>query len=174
MTPSHRTPALHVSDPSPWFPDNPAGATLASSHMPSSLQWLCTFAAFADSGGMVSGDTLAQRLADAASRAGDISQTQTISLVARWIVSRAVVTVMGPQGCMLPMFQFDLTTCTPKSSMAPVLAELNGVFNDVELALWFVSSNNWLDGEQPAMVMHKDLPGVLQAARADRFLARGH
>jgi len=174
MTPSRQTPALHVNDPSPWFRDTPAQKMFACNNVPSSLQWLYTSAAFADSGGMISGDTLAQRLADAASQAGDVSSSQTISLVARWIVSKAVVTVMGPRGCMLPMFQFDLASSTPKSSMAPVLAELHGVFNDVELALWFVSANHWLNGEHPAVVMHRNLPGVLQAARADRLMARGH
>jgi hypothetical protein len=58
--------------------------------------------------------------------------------------------------------------------MAPVLAELRGVFDEAELALWFVSPNDWLAGDRPAMVMHKNLPGVLHAARADRYLANGH
>jgi hypothetical protein len=75
---------------------------------------------------------------------------------------------------MLPMFQFDLTTATVKPSMAPVLAELRGVFDEAELALWFVSPNDWLAGDRPAMVMHQNLPGVLHAARANRYLASGH
>jgi hypothetical protein len=123
---------------------------------------------------MISGDELAQRLTDSALSAGGANGLQAISLVARWIVSRSVVTVLGPQGWMLPMFQFDQATATPKPTMAPVLAELRGVFDEAELALWFVSSNDWLKGDRPAMVMHKNLPGVLHAARADRFLARGH
>jgi hypothetical protein len=94
--------------------------------------------------------------------------------VARWIVSQAVVALLGPRGWMLPMFQFDVVTAMPKPSMAPVLAALRGVFDQAELALWFVSSNNWLEGGRPAMVIHKNLPGVLHAARADRYLARGH
>lgn len=142
--------------------------------MPISFQWLTTCAAFGDSGGMTSGDELAQRLVDSAAPAGGASGGQAISLVARWIVSRAVVRVLGPRGWMLPMFQFDLATATIKPSMAPVLAELHGIFDDAELALWFVSSNHWLEGDRPAMVMHKNLPGVLHAARADRYVARGH
>jgi len=123
---------------------------------------------------MISGDELAQRLLDSALRAGGADGLQATSMVARWIVSRSVVTVMGPNGWMLPMFQFDQATATPKPSMAPVLSELRGVFDEAELALWFVSSNDWLKGDRPAMVMHKNLPGVLHAARADRYLARGH
>jgi len=123
---------------------------------------------------MVSGDELVQRLVDLAVRAGGADGLQATSMVARWIVSRSVVTVMGPHGWMLPIFQFDQATATPKPSMAPVLAELRGVFADAELALWFVSSNDWLKGDRPAMVMDKNLPGVLHAARADRYLVRGH
>jgi len=123
---------------------------------------------------MLSGDDLAQRLLDSALGAGGAGGLQAISMVARWIVSRSVVAVMGPHGWMLPMFQFDQVTATPKPSMAPVLAELRGVFDEAELALWFVSSNDWLKGDRPAMVMHQNLPGVLHAARVDRYLARGH
>lgn len=123
---------------------------------------------------MVSGEELAQRLVDSALSAGGADGFQAPSLVTRWIVSRSVVTVMGPQGWMLPMFQFDQATATPKPSMAPVLAELRGVFHEAELALWFVSSNDWLQGDRPAVVMHKNLPVVLHAARADRYLARGY
>ena len=142
--------------------------------LPFSFQWLSTCAAFADTGGMASGDELAQRLIESASHAGGASDLQATSLVARWILSRAVVKVLGPHGWMLPMFQFDLATATLKPSMAPVLSALRGVFDDAELALWFVSSNQWLKGDRPAMVMHKNLPGALHAACADRYLARGH
>lgn len=138
------------------------------------FHWLSTCAAFADSGGMVSGEELAQRLADSAVQAGGADSLQARSLVARWIVSRSVVKVLGPQGWMLPLFQFDTATATPRPSMAPVLSELRGVFIEAELALWFVSSNDWLRGDRPAMVMNKNLPAVLRAARADRFLARGY
>jgi hypothetical protein len=174
MTLSLQTHQLHQSTPDPWSESQPTVEAPAWNALPFSFHWLSTCAAFADSGGMVSGDDLAQRLVDSALRAGGADGLQATSLVARWIVSRSVVTVMGPHGWMLPMFQFDQATATPKPSMAPVLAVLRGVFADAELALWFVSSNDWLKGDRPAMVMHKNLPGVLHAARADRFLARGH
>ena len=142
--------------------------------MPSSFHWLSTCAAFANSGGMASADELAQRLVDSASNVGGANGLQATALVARWIVSRSVVTVLEPHGWMLPVFQFNPVTASPKPSMAPVLATLHGVFDEAELALWFVSSNDWLKGDRPAMVMHQNLPGVLHAARADRYLARGH
>jgi hypothetical protein len=152
----------------------PTAEAPAWNALPFSFHWLSTCAAFADSGGMASGDELVQRLVDSAVSAGGTDGLQATSMVARWIVSRSVVTVKGPHGWMLPMFQFDPATSTPKPSMAPVLAVLRDVFDEAELALWFVSSNDWLKGDRPAMVMDKNLPGVLHAARADRYLARGH
>lgn len=153
---------------------NPLDEVRTGYALPSSFQWLFTCAAFADSGGMASGDELVQRLVKSASHAGGASVSQAASLVSRWISSRAVVTVPGPEGWMLPLFQFDLATTTLKPNMAPVLSELRGVFDESELAMWFVSSNYWLEGDRPATVMHKNLPRVLHAARADRFVARGH
>ena len=174
MTFSLQTHELHQSAADAWSESQSTAEAPAWNALPFSLHWLSTCAAFADSGGMVSGDGLAQRLLESASGAGGADRLQTTALVARWIVSRSVVTVPGPNGWMLPMFQFDPATATPKPSMAPVLAVLRGVFADEELALWFVSSNDWLKGDRPAMVMHNNLPGVLHAARADRYVARGH
>jgi hypothetical protein len=174
MNPSRQTLVLHQGNPDPWRESQQTVEAPAWNTLPISFHWLSTCAAFADSGGMVSGDELVQRLVDSAVSAGGADGLQATSMVARWIVSRSVVTVMGPHGWMLPMFQFDQATATPKPSMAPVLAVLRGVFEEAELAQWFVSSNDWLKGDRPAMVMHKNLPGVLYAARADRYLARGH
>jgi hypothetical protein len=174
MNPYHPISLSPAIDPFSRPGLHPVDEVQARHPLPSSFEWMSTYAAFADTGGMASGDELAQRLVDSASHAGGASGLQAISLVARWIVSRAVVTVLGPHGWMLPMFQFDLATATIRPSMAPVLAELHGIFDDAEVALWFVSSNSWLEGDRPAMVMHKNLPGVLHAARADRYVARGH
>jgi hypothetical protein len=75
---------------------------------------------------------------------------------------------------MFPLFQFDLPSATVVEAMAPLLDELRPVFEDAELALWFVTPNNGLGGARPAFAMHHSLPAVLQAARADRFVAGGH
>ncbi|WP_291010714.1 hypothetical protein [Hydrogenophaga sp.] len=174
MNPDRPTLVSRAIDPCPRPGPHPVDEVQTWHALPSSFQWLSTCAAFADSGGMASGDELAQRLVDSASHAGGASGLQATSQVARWILSRAVVTVLGPHGWMLPLFQFDLANAALKPSMAPVLSALHGVFDEAELALWFVSSNHWLEGDRPAMVMHKNLPGVLHAARADRYVARGH
>ena len=74
------------------------------------------------------------------------------------------------------MFQFDLVGASPsilRPGVASVLAELGEVYEGVELALWFVTPNNWLSGAQPAQVLRGNPEAVLQAARADRYVACG-
>lgn len=138
------------------------------------LHWLSTAAAFSGTGGLVSGDDLADLIRHRCEVAGWLPDSEPVSLVARWIVTRAVVSLDSPWGPMFPLFQFDLPTASVVDAMDPLLNELRPVFEDVELALWFVSPNDWLGGARPVSAMHHSLPSVLQAARADRFVAGGH
>lgn len=141
---------------------------------PPQFQWLSTASAFADTGGLVSGDELAELIRQQCDDAVQQLVPQPVSLVARWIVSHAVVTIDSPWGRMLPMFQFDLRRAAVHPGMRPLLSELQGVFDDAELALWFVTPNDWLDGVCPARAMHAALPAVRLAARTDRYVALGH
>ena len=138
------------------------------------LHWLSTAAAFTGTGGVVNGDDLAELIRHRCEVAGWLPDSLPVSLVARWIVSRAVVTLDSPWGPLFPLFQFDLPTASVVDGMAPLLEELRPVFDDVELALWFVTPNDWLAGARPASAMHHSFSSVLQAARADRFVAGGH
>lgn len=138
------------------------------------LHWLSTAAAFSGAGGLVSGDDLAELIRHRCEVAGWLPEALPVSLVARWIVSRAVVSLDSPWGPLFPLFQFNLPTASLVDAMAPLLDELRPVFDDVELALWFVTPNDWLGGARPVSAMHHSLPAVLQAARADRFVAGGH
>ena len=65
----------------------------------------------------------------------------------------------------------------PGGSLRPpiqrVIAELKGVYDDLELAIWFAQPNSWLAGASPVQVLGNDVPAVLGAARADRFVATG-
>ena len=138
------------------------------------LHWLSTAAAFSGTGGLVSGDDLADLIRHRCEVAGWLPDSEPVSLVARWIVTRAVVSLDSPWGPMFPLFQFDLPTASVIDAMTPLLNELRPVFDDVELALWFVTPNDWLAGARPVSAMHHSFPAVLQAARADRFVAGGH
>lgn len=135
--------------------------------------WCATARAFASTGGLVDGDELAEMLQKRYEGGAGQPAVQPVSLVARWIVTQSVVTIDGPWGRMLPLFQFDLARASVHEAMRPLLSELRGAFEDTELAMWFVTGNDWLAGACPAQVMHTDLNAVRQAARSDRFLAVG-
>ncbi|MGE0347942.1 hypothetical protein [Hydrogenophaga sp.] len=135
--------------------------------------WLSLAAAFADIGGLVSDDELADLIRAQCTDDSQPLVSQPISLVARWIVAQRVLTVESPWGRMLPLFQFDLPRAAVHPGMRLLLAELRGVLDDVELALWFVTPNEWLGGARPALAMQTMLPAVRDAARADRFVALG-
>jgi hypothetical protein len=49
--------------------------------------------------------------------------------------------------------------------------ELRGVYDDLEIADWFVRDNAFLDDRAPADVIGTRPQAVLDAARADRFIS---
>jgi hypothetical protein len=121
--------------------------------------------AFRRTGGLVSGDELTLMLRRRTS--------QPISMLARWIVERRVVSFAWQDEYLLPMFQFDradMGVCRPVSA---VLDEFDGTFDDWDLATWFALPNAWLGDDAPVDVLPRDPHAVLQAARADRFIAPG-
>jgi len=122
-------------------------------------------AAFAQSGGVASGDEVACLLRHGSS--------QPISLLARWIVARKVVSFSWRAQTLLPLFQFDFGGVAVKVCVQRVIAELAPVFDDWDMAIWFAQPNSWLAGAAPADLVARDLPAVLEAARADRFIAKG-
>lgn len=163
--------------PDTWFRETTSSDTREmdvqpAGHMPP-CQWVATAAAFADTGGLVSGDELAELIRERSQLHTQALAPQPVSLVARWIVSRSVVTIDSPWGHVLPMFQFDVQRASVHPAMPLVLAELRGVLEGAELALWFVTPNEWLHGERPALAMQNALQAVRHAARADRYVALG-
>lgn len=121
--------------------------------------------AFRSTGGVITGDALTGVLR----RRSD----QPLSLLARWIVNRDVVSFEAHGQTWLPMFQFDPATLSVVRSVKQVIGELRDVFDDWELTEWFASPNSWLDGVTPANALASDADAVVQAARADRFVAAG-
>jgi len=121
--------------------------------------------AYGRTGGLASGDEVTFMLRRRTS--------QPISMLARWIVEQRVVS-LGWQGeYLLPMFQFDRSDMALRPPVAAVLDEFDGTFDDWDLATWFALPNSWLADEAPIDVLDVDAGAVLQAARADRFIARG-
>ena len=123
--------------------------------------------AYGASGGIARGDDLARFLNR--HRSGDF-----VSLAIS-ILEGEVFAFQWQQTFWVPMFQFDLgdSSVKPNPNARQVLSELAGEFEGWALALWFAEPNHWLHGARPVDVLNADLPEVLQAARADRFIAAG-
>lgn len=162
--------------PTTWFSDTrsqPDDMAARPTDVFPPCHWMSTAAAFADTGGLVSGEELADLIRQQCCRDARLEASQPVSLVARWIVSRKVVMIESPWGHLLPMFQFDLPRAALHPGVPMVLAELRGALEGAELALWFVTPNEWLHGARPAHAMQTMLPAVRHAARADRYVALG-
>jgi hypothetical protein len=121
--------------------------------------------AFCSSGGVVSTDTLTMLLRK--------RSDQPISLLARWLVDRDVISFTSNGQTLLPAFQFDWLTGAVRPGVLGALAELRGAFDDDEVAAWFAQPNSSLLGDSPVNLIDKDAAAVLEAARIDRFVAMG-
>ncbi len=121
--------------------------------------------AFQRSGGLALGDELALFLRSHCD--------QPVSMLARWIVRREVLSVVWRSQTLIPMFQFDLRRCSVRAGVPETIAELTVAFDDVETITWFAKPNCWLADAAPADVVQGDMSAVLHAARADRFIALG-
>jgi hypothetical protein len=71
------------------------------------------------------------------------------------------------------LFQFNQADMHPQAGLAQVLAELSPGHDAWEQAEWFTQTNPWLGYHTPVDKLASDLPAVLQAARAERFVATG-
>ena len=97
----------------------------------------------------------------------------SIKVLAAWIERRQVICFKWRLDIWLPWFQFHRTDLVPHPQLSPIFAELTGVFDAWEMANWFARHNAWLGGRTPVGTLVADLPAVLNAARADRFIANG-
>ena len=93
--------------------------------------------------------------------------------LARWIFMKKVICFEWRSITWLPWFQFRGADMAPQPELAPVLAELAPVFDPWETANWFAQPNSWLANCPPVDSINGNPPAVLQAARADRFVAGG-
>jgi len=121
--------------------------------------------AYESTGGLVTGNRWADELR---ARFG-----QPISIAARAIVNRSVVHANWHGEIWLPKFQFKLSEPSVRTEVRNVIGELRDAFNDWELAVWFAEPNSWLAGRIPANAIGDSGDEVIQAARADRYVARG-
>lgn len=137
----------------------------ATGSMPNLAHFQSLRAAYRHTGGVARGDDLARLLED--------RKRGACANLAKVIVSRGVFAFKWREELWIPMFQFDLRDLSLKMAHRPVLAELAPVFDNWSLAEWFARPNAWLCDRSPVDVLGSNLPAVLDAARADRFIANG-
>jgi UDP-2,3-diacylglucosamine pyrophosphatase LpxH len=121
--------------------------------------------AYGMAGGVAHGDELATLLRS--------HTAQATSLVAHWIADNTAVSWQDASGWTLPLFQIDLPRATLRQGMAQVMHELRGLLDDDEVVAWFVRPNGWLGGQLPALALATQAAAVVNAARADRYVASG-
>ena len=96
-----------------------------------------------------------------------------VSPLAGWIDHRQVISFEWQYKRWLPLFQFNPVGLSLRAGLTPALDELRGVCDDWETANWFAEPNPWLAERIPADMLAVAAPQVLNAARAERFLAGG-
>lgn len=130
-----------------------------------SLQFVEMSQAFRAQGGLACGDEVARSMGR--------HHGQPISVLAHLIVGRGIVHIAWRGQILVPLFQFHRASMTPRAAVAEAIGELACVFDDWELALWFTQPNAWLGGHCPCELAERDDADMVEAARADRFVARG-
>ena len=96
-----------------------------------------------------------------------------VEILATWIERRQVICFKWRLDIWLPWFQFHRAELVPHPQLSPIFSELTPVFDPWEMATWFAHPNPWLAERTPVHMLVIDLPAVLTAARADRFIADG-
>lgn len=93
--------------------------------------------------------------------------------LAGWLAQGCAVGFEWQAQTWLPRFQFLPAGPLPARAIAAVLLELNAVFDAWEVAQWFARANSALGGRLPADVLNAEPGSVLDAARRDRYIAKG-
>lgn len=160
--PCHPVPGSIPTHPPTGLTDAKIGFGIA----PNSRAFVEMLKVYHASGGLTRGDTLGRLLDDW--RCGDF-----ISL-ARLIASNEIFSFKWHGQSWVPMFQFELRDLSVKPGPSRVVAELKLSFDDWGTAAWFIEPNSWLHAKRPVDLVDSDPADVLEAARADRFIAAGN
>jgi hypothetical protein len=89
------------------------------------------------------------------------------------IIEKKVISFAWQSQTWLPLFQFNRTNMAVQPEVGQVLTELSAVHDTWEQAVWFSRPNPWLSDRVPADKLLTNPHEVLNAARADRYIARG-
>jgi hypothetical protein len=89
---------------------------------------------------------------------------QPISVLAKWIVGRKVVSFTLCTQFLLPIFQFARPRMTPSQVVADCSIELGEFMDDQAFATWFVRPCEWLDWRMPIDLIANSPEAVVDAA----------
>jgi hypothetical protein len=147
-------------------PQKPAYAPTASrGDVVSTIEFAAIESAYARHGGVLRADDVVQQMRG--------HWEQPISVLSRWIVSHAMITIDWRSDILVPMFQIDPCSRTLRPGCREIVAELKDVMGDWEMARWFATSDPLLGGLTPVDMLEASWPEVFHAARMARFIARG-
>lgn len=121
--------------------------------------------AYARHGGMLRSEEVVRHMRD--------HWDQPISVLAKWIVGRAMITIDWRYDILIPMFQLDPRSLGLRPGCREIISELKDVMDDWEIGNWFAASNPWLGGLTPVDILASSWREAFQAARVARFIARG-
>jgi hypothetical protein len=170
FNPTESEPAMRSGSASRDIPGPQTSAMTPSRELtlgdiPSNRGFVAMLTAYRATGGAARGDDLARLLEDC--RLGSVAS------LARLVVSGTVFGFEWRHTFWVPMFQFNLRDLSIKPGPAEVVEALGADFDGWALAAWFARPNSWLNDAMPVDLLESDLPAVLEAARADRFVAAG-
>jgi hypothetical protein len=94
---------------------------------------------------------------------------QPISILARWIVGRKVVSFMSRTQFVLPVFQFARPRMTPNEAVSDCSIELGDFMGVEAFAAWFVRPCEWLGRRMPVDLLSNDPDAVVDAAARTRL-----
>jgi hypothetical protein len=117
------------------------------------------------SGGIASGTELAERKTQC--------EDSGLAALAKLILSGEVFSFEWRGNFWIPLFQFNSHDLSTRHCVGQVLRELSNVFDGWTLAVWFIQANAWIEHKKPIDLLDSDLPKVIHAARADRYVALG-
>lgn len=142
-------------------------AILGDEHdeLPSDRDFIAMLAAYRATGGIARTDDLARMLNE--------QRSAGLDGLAGLISAGTVFGFEWRSEFWLPMFQFVPHDLTIKPAPQQVVAELTDEFDGWALAVWFSQPNSWLKCRRPVNLLDTQLTQVLEAARADRFIAAG-
>ncbi len=165
MTRIHSPHAAISSAPAPaWSPASMEPCKAASGSVPDE-RVSTLILSFRSTGGLMTADEVANVMRS--------RRNQPLSLLAKRIVERKVVCFAWRSTILIPVFQVDFEKMEILRSVEDVLAELAVPFDDWTIAEWFSAPNCWIQDRAPCRAVIDDPRGVLQAARADRYIAIG-